>query len=61
MIRELQNYIAFHFKNEEALREKAGDPALPTHCTRHQKFIAQAGKFRDALDAGRDRTDATEG
>jgi hemerythrin-like metal-binding protein len=52
VIQELHNYVGSHFRNEEALMEKTGYPALAAHRGEHQKFVAQAVKFSDELEEG---------
>jgi hemerythrin len=53
VIREMQNYAATHFQNEEKLMERTGYPALPSHRLRHDEFVAQVQKFSQDWEENR--------
>lgn len=51
-IGELADYVAVHFKAEEALMEQANYPGLAGHRVEHRRFVAKLAEFKKDLDAG---------
>ena len=52
ILRELTEYVVFHFNREEAYMDSLNYPEYETHKKSHQKLLDAARKFKKNLDSG---------
>lgn len=53
VMKELVDYVMFHFKDEEAIMEQINYPALKAHKQKHELFVKEILKSANAYTHGR--------
>ncbi len=53
ILKEIENYVAFHFSHEEKLMEKAGYTDIVAHKAIHTKYTLEMKKLNEEFKAGK--------